>query len=89
MCSIPVVAELMETCIDDVLRTPGISTVTATAEAGPSNACATPSVTGEDSLSLSGEAASNLKNKPKSGISVTMKIIEKLECTGNLYTKPQ
>lgn len=54
--SMPMAAELMETCIDDVLGAPGVPTVTATDEAGPSNTYATPSVTGEDPLSLSGEA---------------------------------
>ncbi|KAE8299516.1 Band 4.1-like protein 5 [Larimichthys crocea] len=58
--SMPVVADLMETCIDDVLRPPVIPTVTAADEAGPSNAYATASVTGEDPLSLS-EAAARLK----------------------------
>lgn len=73
----PMVAELMETCIDDILRAPGIPTVTATDEAGPSNTYANPSVTMEDSLSLSGEAASNLTHIPRSEFSVTMKIIQK------------
>ncbi|XP_041806256.1 band 4.1-like protein 5 [Chelmon rostratus] len=58
--SLPVVADLMETCIDDVLRAPVVPTVTATDEAGPSNAYASPSVSGEDPLSLS-EAAARLK----------------------------
>lgn len=49
------VADLMETCIDDVLSAPAVPTVTATDEAGPSNAYATPSVTGEDPPSLTGE----------------------------------
>lgn len=71
----PVVADLMETCIDDVLRPPVIPTVTAADEAGPSNAYATASVTGEDPLSLSGEATENLRSRPKSEFRVTMKII--------------
>lgn len=54
------VADLMETCIDDVLRAPVVPAVTATDEAGPSNAYATPSVTGEDPLCLAGEATENL-----------------------------
>ncbi|XP_056245567.1 band 4.1-like protein 5 isoform X3 [Seriola aureovittata] len=58
--SVPVVADLMETCIDDVLRTPAVPTVTAIEEAGPSNAYATTSVTAEDLLSLN-EAAARLK----------------------------
>lgn len=52
----PMAVELMETCIDDVLGAPGVPTVMATDEAGPSNTYANPSVTGEDPLSLSGEA---------------------------------
>uniref|UniRef100_A0A8C9YKA7 Erythrocyte membrane protein band 4.1 like 5 n=1 Tax=Sander lucioperca TaxID=283035 RepID=A0A8C9YKA7_SANLU len=58
--SLPMVADLMETCIDDVLRAPVVPTVAATDEAGPSNAFATPSVTGEDVLGLA-EAAARLK----------------------------
>nr|XP_046260490.1 band 4.1-like protein 5 isoform X2 [Scatophagus argus] len=58
--SMPLVADLMETCIDDVLRAPAIPTATATDEAGPSNAHAAPSIAGEDPLSLS-EAAARLK----------------------------
>lgn len=54
------VADLMETCIDDVLRAPVVPTVTAADEAGPSNAYAAAGVTGEDSLSLT-EAAARLK----------------------------
>lgn len=54
------VADLMETCIDDVLRAPVVPTVAATDEAGPSNAFATPSVTGEDVLGLAGETTENL-----------------------------
>lgn len=49
------VADLMETCIDDVLRAPVVPTVTTTEEAGPSNAYSTPSVPGEESLSLTGQ----------------------------------
>lgn len=54
------VADLMETCIDDVLRAPVVPTVTTTEEAGPSNAYSTPSVPGEESLSLT-ETAARLK----------------------------
>uniref|UniRef100_A0A3P8SMK7 Erythrocyte membrane protein band 4.1 like 5 n=1 Tax=Amphiprion percula TaxID=161767 RepID=A0A3P8SMK7_AMPPE len=57
---LPMVADLMETCIDDVLRAPVVPTVTTTEEAGPSNAYAAASVTVEDPLSLS-EAAARLK----------------------------
>lgn len=55
VCSVPLVSELMETCIDDVLKAPGIPAVLAADEAGPSSAYAAPSATGEDPLSLSGE----------------------------------
>uniref|UniRef100_A0A8D3D2Y1 Erythrocyte membrane protein band 4.1 like 5 n=1 Tax=Scophthalmus maximus TaxID=52904 RepID=A0A8D3D2Y1_SCOMX len=57
--SVPAVADLMETCIDDVLRAP-VPTVTATEEAGPSNtfAAAAASAATEDPLSL---AAARLK----------------------------
>lgn len=44
----------METCIDDVLKAPGIPAVMAD-EAGPSSTYAAPGTAGEDSLSLSGE----------------------------------
>ncbi|XP_040912862.1 band 4.1-like protein 5 isoform X3 [Toxotes jaculatrix] len=58
--SVPMVADLMETCIDDVLRAPVAPTTTSTEEAGPSNAYATASVTAEDPISLT-EAAARLK----------------------------
>ncbi|XP_069388312.1 band 4.1-like protein 5 isoform X2 [Paralichthys olivaceus] len=59
--SVPVVADLMETCIDDVLGAPVVPTVTAAEEPGPSNAyAAAASVTAEDPLSLA-EAAARLK----------------------------
>ncbi|KAM7407737.1 hypothetical protein PAMA_003469 [Pampus argenteus] len=58
--SLPTVADLMETCIDDVLRAPVVATVTATEEAGPSNAYSAPSVTGDDPLNLT-ETAARLK----------------------------
>ncbi|KAG7241751.1 hypothetical protein INR49_025216 [Caranx melampygus] len=58
--SVPVVADLMETCIDDAPRAPVVPTVTATEEAGPSNAFASASVSAEDPLSLC-EAAARLK----------------------------
>ncbi|XP_068184606.1 band 4.1-like protein 5 isoform X2 [Antennarius striatus] len=57
--SMHVVADLMETCIDDVLRAPVVSTVKATEEAGPSSASTAPSVSGDNPLSLS--AAARLK----------------------------
>uniref|UniRef100_A0A3B5AV88 Erythrocyte membrane protein band 4.1 like 5 n=1 Tax=Stegastes partitus TaxID=144197 RepID=A0A3B5AV88_9TELE len=53
------VADLMETCIDDVLRAP-VPTVATPEEAGPSAAYAAASVTVDDPLSLS-EAAARLK----------------------------
>lgn len=52
-------ADLMETCIDDVLRAPVVPTATTADEAGPSNAYAAASPGGEDPLSLSGEATEN------------------------------
>ncbi|XP_031714233.1 band 4.1-like protein 5 isoform X1 [Anarrhichthys ocellatus] len=55
--SVPTVADLMETCIDDVLGAPVVPPETAADEAGPSYAYA---ATGEDPLSL-GEAAARLK----------------------------
>uniref|UniRef100_A0A671VRG2 Erythrocyte membrane protein band 4.1 like 5 n=1 Tax=Sparus aurata TaxID=8175 RepID=A0A671VRG2_SPAAU len=58
--SVPMAADLMETCIDDVLRAPVVPTATTADEAGPSNAYAAASPAGEDPLSLS-EAAARLK----------------------------
>ncbi|XP_044221808.1 band 4.1-like protein 5 isoform X2 [Thunnus albacares] len=58
--SLPMVADLMETCIDDVLRAQVVPAVTATEEPGPSNAYSTASATGEESLSLT-ETAARLK----------------------------
>lgn len=75
------VADLMETCIDDVLRAPVVPTVTAADEAGPSSAYATPSVTGEDRLGLADAAArlkqlelesSPLLGTPRNNINVNM-----------------
>uniref|UniRef100_A0A8C3G9Z9 Erythrocyte membrane protein band 4.1 like 5 n=1 Tax=Cyclopterus lumpus TaxID=8103 RepID=A0A8C3G9Z9_CYCLU len=54
--SMPVVADLLETCMDDVLRAPVVPTETATDEAGPSYAYAAT----DDPLSLA-EAAARLK----------------------------
>lgn len=69
----PMVADLMETCIDDVLSAPVVPTVTALDEAGPSNAyAASPCVTREDPLPLTGEAPENPANIPQSEIKVTM-----------------
>ncbi|XP_076603017.1 band 4.1-like protein 5 isoform X2 [Chaetodon auriga] len=78
--SMPMVADLMETCIDDVLRPPVVPTVTATDEARPSNAYATPSVSGEDPLSLNAAArlkqlaleSSPLLASPRNNINVNM-----------------
>ncbi|XP_026151151.1 band 4.1-like protein 5 isoform X3 [Mastacembelus armatus] len=58
--SMPMVADLMETCIDDVLRVPVAPTVTATEDIGSSNAYASAVVPAEDPLSLT-EAAARLK----------------------------
>ncbi|KAM9364652.1 band 4.1-like protein 5 [Pholidichthys leucotaenia] len=58
--SLPVVADLMETCIDSVLRAPGAPTVTTTEEPGPNGSYASASATAEDPLSLT-EAAARLK----------------------------
>lgn len=54
VCSVPLVPELMETCIDDVLKAPGIPAAMAD-EAGASSTYAAPGTAGEDSLSLGGE----------------------------------
>lgn len=62
------VADLMETCIDDVIGSPVVPTVMATEEAGPSDAYASASasasasvgVTADDPLSLAGEDIENL-----------------------------
>ncbi|XP_029968713.1 band 4.1-like protein 5 [Salarias fasciatus] len=58
--SLPAVADLMETCIDDVLRTPVVPSAPAPEEAGPSGAYAAAGGAAEDPLSLS-EAAARLK----------------------------
>ncbi|XP_037542789.1 band 4.1-like protein 5 [Nematolebias whitei] len=58
--SLPVVAGLMETCIDDVLRTPVVPPVTAAEEVGPCTSYAATSVAAEDPVSLT-EAAARLK----------------------------
>ncbi|XP_062312820.1 band 4.1-like protein 5 isoform X1 [Osmerus eperlanus] len=59
--SVPLVADLLETCIDDVIRTPvPIATSGLPEEAGPSAAPSASSVAADDSLSLT-EAAARLK----------------------------
>ncbi|XP_035764909.1 band 4.1-like protein 5 [Neolamprologus brichardi] len=58
--SLPVVADLMETCIDDVLRAPVVPAVTAIEEPVQAAAYAGASVPAEDALSLA-EAAARLK----------------------------
>ncbi|XP_034549321.1 band 4.1-like protein 5 isoform X2 [Notolabrus celidotus] len=58
--SVPLVPDLMETCIDDVLRTPVVPPVAAAEEPGPSTTYVPPIVTGEDPVSLS-EASARLK----------------------------
>uniref|UniRef100_A0A3B3Y5A6 FERM domain-containing protein n=1 Tax=Poecilia mexicana TaxID=48701 RepID=A0A3B3Y5A6_9TELE len=57
---LPVVADLMETCIDDVLRASIVPPITAAEEVGPCAAYAAASVPAEDPLSLA-EAAARLK----------------------------
>ncbi|MEQ2167678.1 hypothetical protein GOODEAATRI_006566, partial [Goodea atripinnis] len=56
----PVVADLMETCIDDVLRAPVVPPITAAEEVRPCAAYAAASVPAEDPLSLA-DAAARLK----------------------------
>ncbi|XP_039883681.1 band 4.1-like protein 5 isoform X2 [Simochromis diagramma] len=58
--SLPVVADLMETCVDDVLRGPVVPAVTAIEEPVQAAAYAGASVPAEDALSLA-EAAARLK----------------------------
>ncbi|XP_056144972.1 band 4.1-like protein 5 [Lampris incognitus] len=57
--SVPTVADLLETCADDVIRT-SVPMVTTIEEAGPSSAPSTSSIVGDDGLSLN-EAAARLK----------------------------
>lgn len=62
-CSLPLAVDLMETCIDDVLRATPVAVAavaTVAEEAGPSSAFASTSggaasIAGDDPLSLSGE----------------------------------
>lgn len=61
VCSLPMVADLVETCIDDAIKTPAIPTVIATEEAGPSNAYASASVIADDSLGLNGECMNKVE----------------------------
>ncbi|XP_054643015.1 band 4.1-like protein 5 isoform X2 [Dunckerocampus dactyliophorus] len=58
--SLPMAADLIETCIDDVLRASVASKVQAVDEAGPSVPYVPPSATGDDLLSLT-ETAARLK----------------------------
>ncbi|XP_054908779.1 band 4.1-like protein 5 isoform X3 [Poeciliopsis prolifica] len=57
---LPVVADLMETCIDDVLRASVVPPITAAEEVGPCVAYAAASIPAEDPLSLA-DAAARLK----------------------------
>ncbi|XP_057708032.1 band 4.1-like protein 5 [Corythoichthys intestinalis] len=58
--SLPLAADLIETCIDDVLRASATPAVKAVDEAGPSTAYSPPVATGEELLSLN-ETAARLK----------------------------
>ncbi|XP_041700066.1 band 4.1-like protein 5 isoform X2 [Coregonus clupeaformis] len=58
---LPLVADLLETCIDDVIQTPvPMVTTGLPEEAGPSMAASAPSLTADDTVSLA-EAAARLK----------------------------
>ncbi|KAM4561515.1 band 4.1-like protein 5 isoform 2-T3 [Fundulus diaphanus] len=57
---LPVVADLMETCLDDVLRAPVVPPIAAAEEVAPCAAYAAASAAAEDPLSLA-EAAARLK----------------------------
>ncbi|XP_038862807.1 band 4.1-like protein 5 isoform X2 [Salvelinus namaycush] len=58
---LPLVADLLETCVDDVIRTPvPMATAGLPAEAGPSMAASASSLTADDTVSLA-EAAARLK----------------------------
>ncbi|TNN04504.1 hypothetical protein fugu_001533 [Takifugu bimaculatus] len=86
--SAPLVSEMMETCIDDALKAPGVPAAVTADEAGPSSSYAAPSATGEDSLSLS-EAAARLKQlelettplpvTPRNNINVNMALNNQVE----------
>ncbi|XP_077392744.1 band 4.1-like protein 5 isoform X2 [Festucalex cinctus] len=55
--SLPLAGDLIETCIDDVLRAPAASPAQAVEDAAPSTAYSPFTVTGEESLSLTETAA--------------------------------
>ncbi|XP_042174625.1 band 4.1-like protein 5 isoform X3 [Oncorhynchus tshawytscha] len=58
---LPLVADLLETCVDDVIRTPvPMATAGLPEEAGPSMAASASSLTADDTVSLA-EAAARLK----------------------------
>uniref|UniRef100_A0A673XH58 Erythrocyte membrane protein band 4.1 like 5 n=1 Tax=Salmo trutta TaxID=8032 RepID=A0A673XH58_SALTR len=58
---LPLVADLLETCVDDVIRTPvPMATAGLPEEAGPSMAASASSLTADDAVSLA-EAAARLK----------------------------
>ncbi|XP_056915028.1 band 4.1-like protein 5 isoform X1 [Takifugu flavidus] len=86
--SAPLVSEMMETCIDDALKAPGVPAAVTADEAGPSSSYAAPSATGEDSLSLS-DAAARLKQlelettplpvTPRNNINVNMALNNQVE----------
>ncbi|KAM4608276.1 band 4.1-like protein 5 [Polymixia lowei] len=68
--SMPMVADLLETCIDDVIRTSVVPMVTPNEEAGPSGAHSTSSIAGDEGLSLA-EAAARLKQLELEGTALT------------------
>jgi hypothetical protein len=79
--SMPMVSDLLETCIDDVIRTPAVSIVTATEEAGPSGAQSSSSIATDEGLCLTDAAArlkqleleaSSLAASPRPNINVNM-----------------
>lgn len=53
---LPLVADLLKTCVDDVIRTPvPMATAGLPEEAGPSMAASASSLTADDAVSLAGE----------------------------------
>ncbi|KAF7669031.1 hypothetical protein LDENG_00256710 [Lucifuga dentata] len=74
--SVPVVADLLETCIDDVIRAPIVPTVTAAEEAGPSSAYSTSSVSGDEGLSRTGEPTENSKYSTQREAAAHLKQLE-------------
>lgn len=53
---LPLVADLLETCVDDVIRAPvPMATAGLPEEAGPSMAASASSLTADDTVSLAGE----------------------------------